>query len=79
VCLRRPPTFTRRRAAGTGEEFVAFDAVGEYDEYVDGKPRYEGVRSFLDSRGIDLPQGDPGDGQALRRSTGLATARTRLC
>ena len=51
--------YLRERAAQDGEEFVAFDPVGDYDEYVDGKPRYEGVRSFLDSRGIDLPQGEP--------------------
>ena len=36
-------------------------STGDYLEYVDGKPRYEGVRSFLESRGIDLPEGDPGD------------------
>lgn len=34
----------------------------DYFTYVDGKPRYEGVRSFLESRGIDLPEGDPADG-----------------
>ena len=33
----------------------------DYYTYVDGKPRYEGVRSFLTSRGIELPEGDPGD------------------
>jgi beta-phosphoglucomutase-like phosphatase (HAD superfamily) len=31
--------YLRERAARNGEEFVGFDAVGEYDEYVDGKPR----------------------------------------
>lgn len=38
-----------------------FDPVADYDEYVDGKPRYDGVRSFLQSRGIDLPEGRPDD------------------
>lgn len=60
--------YLRERAARTGERFVAFDPVGEYDEYVDGKPRYEGVRSFLDARGIDLPQGeesDPADAETI--------------
>ena len=48
--------YLRERAARTGEEFVPFDAVADYDQYVDGKPRYEGVRSFLAARGIELPQ-----------------------
>ena len=43
----------------TGEKFVPFDADSDYGEYVDGKPRPDGVRSFLTSRGIELPGGDP--------------------
>jgi beta-phosphoglucomutase family hydrolase len=53
--------FLRARAADTGAAFVPFDPVQDYDEYVDGKPRYDGVRSFLASRGIELPAGQPGD------------------
>ena len=45
--------FLRERAERTGEPFVEFDAHHEYDRYVDGKPRLDGVRSFLDARGID--------------------------
>lgn len=48
--------YLRERAARTGEEFVPFDPVADYDQYVDGKPRYEGVRSFLAARGIELPE-----------------------
>jgi beta-phosphoglucomutase family hydrolase len=48
--------FLRTRAAKTGEPFVPFDPVKDYTEYVDGKPRYDGVRSFLESRGIELPE-----------------------
>jgi beta-phosphoglucomutase family hydrolase len=48
--------YLRDRAARTGQEFVPFDPVADYDQYVDGKPRYEGVRSFLAARGIDLPE-----------------------
>ncbi len=48
--------YLRERAARTGEAFVPFDPVADYDQYVDGKPRYEGVRSFLAARGIELPQ-----------------------
>jgi beta-phosphoglucomutase family hydrolase len=48
--------FLRTRAAKTGEPFVPFDRVKDYTEYVDGKPRYDGVRSYLESRGIKLPE-----------------------
>jgi beta-phosphoglucomutase family hydrolase len=48
--------YLRERAARTGEEFVPFDPVADYDQYVDGKPRYEGVRSFLAARGIELAE-----------------------
>ena len=53
--------FLRQRAESTGEPFVPFDRPTDYDEYVDGKPRLDGVMSFLRSRGIDLPMGDPVD------------------
>ena len=49
--------YLRERAAKRGEEFVPFDPVEDYDNYVDGRPRYDGVRSFLASRGIELPAG----------------------
>lgn len=48
--------FLRERAAKAGEPFDPFDVVHDYTEYVDGKPRYDGVRSFLESRGIELPE-----------------------
>jgi len=53
--------YLRQRSSDRGEPFVAFDPVDDYDAYVDGKPRYDGVRSFLSSRGIELPQGSSGD------------------
>jgi beta-phosphoglucomutase family hydrolase len=53
--------FLRQRAQERGEKFVPFDENSDYDEYVDGKPREDGVRSFLESRGIKLPEGDPDD------------------
>ena len=50
------------RAGGEdGERFVPFDPVADYDEHVDGKPRYDGVHSFLAARGIDPPEGEPGN------------------
>jgi beta-phosphoglucomutase family hydrolase len=53
--------YLRERALRTGERFVPFDPVADYEEYVDGKPRYDGVRSFLAARGFDLPEGDAND------------------
>ena len=49
-------------AVRTGRPFQPFDIEQDYRIYVDGKPRYEGVKSFLDSRGITLPWGTPDDG-----------------
>jgi beta-phosphoglucomutase family hydrolase len=70
--------YLRERAARTGEELIAFDAVGDYDEYVDGKPRYEGVRSFLDSRGVHLPPGDPSDATAAETIDGLGNRKNEI-
>jgi beta-phosphoglucomutase family hydrolase len=53
--------YLRRRSVQGGERFIPFDPVRDYDEYVDGKPRYDGVRSFLQARHVDLPEGTPGD------------------
>ncbi len=53
--------YLRERAAHDGKPFQPFDADAEYRHYVDGKPRYDGVTSFLESRGISLPFGDPDD------------------
>jgi beta-phosphoglucomutase family hydrolase len=48
--------YLRDRAAASGQDFVPFDPVEDYDQFVDGKPRYEGVCSFLASRNIELPE-----------------------
>jgi beta-phosphoglucomutase family hydrolase len=58
--------FFERRAADTGEAFVAFDMDTDYRRYVDGKPRYDGVASFLDSRGIALPLGASEDAPGMQ-------------
>jgi beta-phosphoglucomutase family hydrolase len=54
-------TFLRTRAAHEGAQFLAFDATRDYRDYIDGKQRSDGVRSFLASRDISLPEGSPGD------------------
>jgi beta-phosphoglucomutase family hydrolase len=53
--------FLQQRAEKTGEQFVPFDPATDYRQYVDGKKREDGVRSFLTSRGIELPDGNPDD------------------
>ena len=47
----------------------------DYYTYVDGKPRYEGVRSFLESRGIELPEGDPTDDSSKETVSGLGNRK----
>jgi alpha,alpha-trehalase len=54
-------TYLQERAEKTGRPFVPFDEHADYERYVDGKNRYDGVRSFLASRGIELPEGSPDD------------------
>jgi beta-phosphoglucomutase family hydrolase len=70
--------FLRQWAADHGQEFVPFDKVRDYDEYVDGKPRYEGVQSFLASRGIDLPRGTPQDPPSAQTADGLGNRKNEL-
>jgi beta-phosphoglucomutase family hydrolase len=53
--------YLRMREAKTGELFRPFEIQTDYKTYVDGKPRYDGVRDFLKSRAIDLPEGNPDD------------------
>jgi beta-phosphoglucomutase family hydrolase len=55
-----------------------FDAVGDYDEYVDGKPRYDGVRSFLQSRGIELPEGSADDPATAQTIHGLGNRKNEI-
>jgi beta-phosphoglucomutase family hydrolase len=70
--------YLRERAKRTGEEFVPFDSGHDYDEYVDGKPRYDGVRSFLQSRGIELPAGTPDDPPGAETVDGLGNRKNVL-
>lgn len=53
--------FLKERAEQRGEVFQPFRIDPDYLLHVDGKPRYDGVRDFLHSRGISLPEGSPGD------------------
>jgi beta-phosphoglucomutase family hydrolase len=70
--------YMKARAQKAGEEFVPFDGRSDYDEYVDGKPRYDGVRSFLASRGINLPEGSPTDPPSTETVKGLGNRKNEL-
>jgi beta-phosphoglucomutase family hydrolase len=68
----------RARVARTGEPFVAFDPVRDYELYVDGRPRADGARQFLVSRGIDLPEGTPDDPPDAETVEGVARRKDEL-
>ena len=70
--------YLRDRAATTGETYRPFDELADYDEYVDGKPRYDGVRSFLASRGIELPEGGSQDLPTAETVRGLGNRKNEL-
>jgi beta-phosphoglucomutase family hydrolase len=67
--------YLRRR---DGDSFKPFDEVSDYDEYVDGLPRYDGVRQFLKSRGIELPEGSPADSPDKETVCGLGNRKNDL-
>lgn len=70
--------FLRRRAMAEGRVFVPFDTELDYRAYVDGKPRYDGVRSFLESRGISLSQGRPDDPPDAETVCGLGNRKNLI-
>lgn len=69
--------FLHEHAATTDQEFRPFTRQ-DYLAYVDGKPRYDGVRDFLASRGIVLPEGTPGDSDEQRTVHGLGNRKNRF-
>ena len=70
--------FLRARAERTGEPFVPFDPHDDYNSYVDGKRREDGVRSFLASRGITLPEGSPDDPPDAETVRGVGNRKNEL-
>ena len=65
------------RSRRSGEPFAAFDAQADYRTYVDGMPRGDGIRRFLASRGITLPEGVPGDPPDAETVQGLGSRKNR--
>jgi beta-phosphoglucomutase family hydrolase len=70
--------YLRARSRKTGEPFVPFDPVADYDDYVDGKPRADGTRSFLESRGIHLPEGSDDDPPTADTVHGLGNRKNEI-
>jgi beta-phosphoglucomutase family hydrolase len=71
-------SFLKDQAAESDTPYVAFDAVSDYDAYVDGKSRADGTRSFLQSRSIDLPLGEIGDRADAKTINGLGNAKNEI-
>jgi beta-phosphoglucomutase family hydrolase len=71
-------SFLRDRSRSTGARFVPFDPVSDYDKYIDGKPRVDGTRSFLASRGIDLPEGTEDDPPGAKTVYGLGNRKNQI-
>jgi beta-phosphoglucomutase family hydrolase len=70
--------YLRQHAAATGQPYIPFDLVSDYGRYVDGQPRAQGVRSFLASRGIELPEGSDDDSPAAATVRGLARRKNEI-
>ena len=66
-----------RATRGLGP-FREFTHEGDYLHYVDGRPRYEGVATFLKSRGIELPLGSPDDAPGAETVCGLGNRKNTL-
>ncbi|CAN5443592.1 beta-phosphoglucomutase family hydrolase [soil metagenome] len=61
-----------------GADYTPFDPVTDYRTYIDGKRREDGVRSFLTSRNITLPDGDPGDSPGSETVSGLGNRKNEM-
>ena len=70
--------YLQKRASERGEAFRPFDLVTDYRLYLDGKPRFDGVRDFLASRGIKLPEGDSDDPPQAETVRGLGNRKNEL-
>jgi beta-phosphoglucomutase family hydrolase len=70
--------FLQKWSEQHGQPFVPFDSGPDYHDYVDGRPRADGVRTFLTSRGITLPEGTPDDGPDAETVNGIGNRKNEL-
>jgi beta-phosphoglucomutase family hydrolase len=70
--------FLNRWSAEHGEALASFDETDDYDNYVDGRPRLDGTKEFLRSRGLKLPEGSPDDPPGAETVFGLANRKNEL-
>lgn len=70
--------FLDEEAIRSGKTFTPFDPAGDYERYVDGEPRADGVRNFLAARDITLSEGTDDDPTDARTVSGLGNRKNRL-
>jgi beta-phosphoglucomutase family hydrolase len=70
--------FLAQESTLTGMKYAPFDPEGDYERYVDGEPRADGVRNFLAARGITLPEGADGDAPDARTVQGVGNRKNEL-
>jgi beta-phosphoglucomutase family hydrolase len=70
--------YLQKRASERQEAFRPFDLAADYQLYVDGKPRFDGVRDFLRSRGIQLPEGNLDDPASIETVHGLGNRKDHM-
>lgn len=70
--------FLRARTDGSGKAFEPFDVDRDYASFVDGRPRLDGTRSFLNSRGITLTEGTPDDAPGTATVEGISNQKNAL-
>jgi beta-phosphoglucomutase family hydrolase len=79
ACWKRMfDAFLETRAEAGNDAFRPFDIETDYPPYVDGKPRFDGVRDFLTSRGIELPEGSPDDSPECETVCGLGNRKNEM-
>jgi beta-phosphoglucomutase family hydrolase len=70
--------YLQKRVTERGEASRPFDLATDYRLYLDGKPRFDGVRDFLASRGIKLPEGSSDDPPQAETVRGLGNRKNEL-
>ena len=70
--------YLKQRSDREHQSFAPFDINADYRTYIDGKPRYDGVQSFLESRGIELPYGHPDDPPDRETICGLGNRKNEI-